>query len=57
MKVSRRDFGVAGPAAAAVTLALSALPAQEALAAATVTGQWEQVRVKLSSLTTRSTAF
>jgi len=47
MKVSRREFGVAGPAAAAVTLALSALPAQEALAAATVTGQWEQVDLGL----------
>jgi hypothetical protein len=57
MKVSRRNFGVAGPAAAAVTLALSAFPVQEALAAAAVTGQWEQVRVKLSSLTTRSAAF
>jgi len=46
MQVSRRDFGVAGPAAAAVTAALSALP-NPALAAATITGQWEQVDLGL----------
>eukprot|EP00959_Pyramimonas_sp_CCMP1952_P272025 5687609-Pyramimonas_sp.AAC.1 len=46
MQVSRREFGVAGPAAAAVTAALSALP-HPALAAATASGQWEQAKLDM----------
>jgi len=46
MQISRRELGVAGPAAAAVTAALSALP-NPAFAAAATTGQWEQVDLGL----------